>query len=91
MPGGDQQSLSDYEPARPSLAGTLALSVVAILTTALALAVIAELVVISELESGNPPGTFLLDVFAALIAVWVDLRAYRTWRRLSAPVRDAPE
>jgi hypothetical protein len=87
----DERRLSDYERAPPSLAGALVLSLVAILVTALALAMIGELLVISELESGNWAGTVVIDLFAASIACWVDARTVRTWRRLGAPAREKPD
>ena len=81
MPHAEQQRLSDFEPPRPSLVGVLAMSVAAMLATLLALAVIGEVGPIGEWEAGNSPGTFVLDVFAASIAAWVDSRAVKAWRR----------
>ncbi len=67
------------EEDRPSVAGAIALSTAAVLVTLLAL------VVLATWRPDNVPSSVILDVIFVFLAWWVDSRAVRTWRRLTAP------
>jgi MFS superfamily sulfate permease-like transporter len=67
------------EEDRPSVPGAIALSIAAVLVTSFAL------VVLATWRPDNVPSSVILDVIFVFLAWWVDSRAVRTWRRLTAP------
>jgi hypothetical protein len=81
----EQHTLSDFEPGRPSPAGAIAICVVAVLLTVIALAVVVQWGPIGEWEAGNTATSLILDAFALWIDAWVISRALATWRRYRRP------